>query len=67
MDSYGKSRGVPKLFLLYVVNSKDVHQFKINIDNYWSKYDILYNYKAQPPSTIIIAQVIYNDLKLMIV
>ena len=24
----------------YVVNSKDVHQFKINIDNFWSKYDI---------------------------
>ena len=35
----------------YVVNSKDVNQFKINIDNHWSKYDILYNYKAQPPRT----------------
>ena len=34
----------------YVVNSKDVNQFKINLDNHWSKY-ILYNYKAQPPRT----------------
>ena len=23
-----------------LLNSKDVHQFKINMDNYWSKYDI---------------------------
>ena len=35
----------------YVVNSKDVNQFKINLDNHWSQYDILYNYKAQPPMT----------------
>ena len=28
-----------KIFL--IVNSKDVNQFKINLDNYWSKYDIL--------------------------
>ena len=43
-----------KIFL--TVNSKDVNQFKINLDNYWSKYDILlYNYKAQPPRAGFIA------------
>ena len=35
----------------YVVNSKDVNQFKINLDNQWSKYDILYNCKTQPLRT----------------
>ena len=39
----------------YIVNSKDVHQFKINIDNNWSKYDIFYNYKAQPQRARFIA------------
>ena len=43
-----------KIYL--IVNSKDVNQFKINLDNYWSKYDILkYNYKAQPPRAGFIA------------
>ena len=32
----------------YVANSKEANQFKINLDSYWSKYDELYNYKAQP-------------------
>ena len=39
----------------YAVNSWDVNQYKINIDNYWSKYDILYNYKARPPRDGFIA------------
>ena len=43
-----------KIFL--IVNSINVNQFKINLDNYWCKYDILYyNYKAQPPKAGLIA------------
>ena len=30
-----------------VVNPKNNNQFILNLDKYWSKSDILYNYEAQ--------------------
>ena len=32
----------------FLLNSKDVNLFKISLGNYWYKYGMLYNYKAQP-------------------
>ena len=32
----------------YVTFALNVDQFKVNLNNYWLKYEILYNYKAQP-------------------